>query len=678
MTAAAATATAFSLVALGELHESPTNPRKTFDQKHLEELAANVAKAGVLHPLLVRPIPTALKSGHAYEIVAGHRRARASALAGLDQVPCFVREMTDLEVVETQLIELSQRDDVHPLEEAESYRVMKESPHSLPEAEIAARVGKTAAYVHQRLKLCALVEPARSAYLKGTLSGAIAQLLARIANPKLQAEAAQEVLEGGGYEYANGKNTTLPMSLNRAMEHLREKYTLQLGGAPFDTKDAELVPGAGPCTTCPKRTGNQVELFPDIKSKDVCTDPTCFAAKKAAAWAKTKAEAKEEGKKVLSKSESEKLFPRWGSRELPSDAPYVDLKAKCEEDPKHRTWGQLLGKSAPEKVLAADRDGKVHDLVDKKAAVEALKEAGHNFAAKVSTASRADSGSYHAQQEREAAERKKREQIAAAVANRVVTQMVGDIERGGFAVVALRLMVGDLSKWGNQPLIRRRLGLPGNVQVTDKQAKEVRELADKMDAQQLLALAFESIVCESFYNEWNDDDLKGAAKAWGFDLKKVRKEVEEDLKAAEDGAYDAAVKKVTNAGAANEDATCAKCMCTEDNACEGGCSWVPDATIDGEPVDLCTRCEGYADKLREPDSGAPAKTTSKKGKPKKAAADDAEGKPACLVPNCGRPCAAKGLCPSHYRKARSLKMGDTFTQAQLEELAQDKRRKGSA
>ncbi|MEY2893915.1 MAG: hypothetical protein RJA98_3823, partial [Pseudomonadota bacterium] len=107
-------------IPLDELHDSPTNPRQTFDDASLQELAADIKSIGrVLQPLLVRPRIPALFAGDpsaatGYEIVFGHRRRRGAELAGLSAVACMVRSMTDLEVQRTQISENLQRKDVHP------------------------------------------------------------------------------------------------------------------------------------------------------------------------------------------------------------------------------------------------------------------------------------------------------------------------------------------------------------------------------------------------------------------------------------------------------------------------------------------------------------------------------------------------------------------------------------
>lgn len=255
--------------------ESKTNPRKNFDKTKLQELADSITKRGVLQPILVRPI------AGKYEVVAGHRRFRAAGLAKLEEIPATVQELDDKAVLEIQMIENLQREDLHPLEEAEGYASLLHS-HGYTADELAAKLGKSRGYVYARMKLADLAEPVKKALWDGSLSHSIALLVARIPDKKLQVEAFKEV---AGLRFANGE----PMSYRRASECIQREFMNRLADAPFDTASAQLLPRAGACTTCPMRTGNQVELFADVKNKDICTSPGCYR-EKLAAFLKIKAE----------------------------------------------------------------------------------------------------------------------------------------------------------------------------------------------------------------------------------------------------------------------------------------------------------------------------------------------------------------------------------------------------
>src|SRR5271155_182612 len=113
------TVSAMQDILLTHIQESKTNPRRQFDETKLAELADNIRQHGVLQPVLVRPFPGG-EAEH-YELVAGARRFRASKLAKKESIPACVRELTDTECLELQLIENLQRADVHELDEARGY-----------------------------------------------------------------------------------------------------------------------------------------------------------------------------------------------------------------------------------------------------------------------------------------------------------------------------------------------------------------------------------------------------------------------------------------------------------------------------------------------------------------------------------------------------------------------------
>lgn len=257
------------LLLLSELHESPLNPRKHYDQKSLQELADNIAKVGILSPLLVRPAkPSNRLAVDGYEIGAGHRRYRAARLAKLTEVPVIVRPMDDAAFLELLCIENLQREDLHPMDEAQGFRTLMEKAGYDVDA-VAAKVGKSKSYIYQRLKLADLIDPAKKAFLEEQITAGHAILIARL-QPKDQADA---------LKYCEGNKWNGPASVRDLSQHIQRDIHLDLSGAPWKKDDATLVPAAGPCTTCPKRTGFSPDLFPDITKKDICTDRACFQAK---------------------------------------------------------------------------------------------------------------------------------------------------------------------------------------------------------------------------------------------------------------------------------------------------------------------------------------------------------------------------------------------------------------
>ena len=147
----------FQDISLSRIQESKTNPRRTFDETKLAELAGNIRQHGVLQPILVRPLPGG-EDGF-FELVAGARRYRASQLAKRETIPATVRELTDTECLELQLIENLQRADVHELDEARGYAgLMQLQPNTYTVETLAEKIGRSEKYVYARLRLTHLVE----------------------------------------------------------------------------------------------------------------------------------------------------------------------------------------------------------------------------------------------------------------------------------------------------------------------------------------------------------------------------------------------------------------------------------------------------------------------------------------------------------------------------------------
>jgi ParB/RepB/Spo0J family partition protein len=449
------------------IRRSPHNHRKTFTG--LDELAASIREKGLINPITVRPIAGIADS---FELVAGERRWRAAKIAKLEAIPAIVRELTDKDVLEVQLIENVQRADVHPVEEAEGYEELIEK-HGYDVDAIAAKIGKSRAYVYARLKLCSLAPGPRAAFLEGRLNASIALLIARIADVELQADATREVLgEGGWKDYGEsgvraheltseddkGKRITeaIPLSVREAQVHVQRKYMLRLDTAPFDTTDATLVAKAGSCSACPKRTGNQRELFADVRSADVCTDPACFESKKSADWDRKSAVAAKAGVRVLTEKESaNKVFRSYGDKtEVDYHSPYVDPKDELPYDlqtPKRKKWKDLLGSATPATVLAKDGAGQARTLWDKQSAIATAKKAGTLKEAKAENRARSSGRDpYREQHAKRQAEAKRRQAIAcAAFAKLAASKVVVDAKFWrwlGAAIVEV-LDAEDIRSW---------------------------------------------------------------------------------------------------------------------------------------------------------------------------------------------------------------------------------------
>jgi ParB family chromosome partitioning protein len=252
------------------LAESATNPRKRFDAKSLEELAASFKTQGILAPLLVRELEESK-----YEVVAGARRLRAAKLAELEKLPVRVVKLTDAEAIEAQCVENLQREDIHPLEEALGFKSLLELGEPVYTiGTIASRAGKSEAYVYGRVRLADLIPPVAEAFLKDQITIGHALLIAKLP-PSQQQEAFSAAFRG---LWTSEGNTQVLIPVRELAAWIESNILLQLASAPFDKQDETLVPEAGSCVNCPKRTGFNKLLFPDVR-KDSCTSPDCFRAK---------------------------------------------------------------------------------------------------------------------------------------------------------------------------------------------------------------------------------------------------------------------------------------------------------------------------------------------------------------------------------------------------------------
>lgn len=183
------------LVPITELHESPLNTRKHFDAAKLAELASSMKASGQIAPILARP--SKLPGLEGFEIAAGHRRRRAAIAAGIDSLTVVVRELDDRTFLEILTVDNLQREDVHPLEEAEGYRNLLTIDGYDPK-QIAQRVGKSESYVYDRLKLLQLIPEFQALFFEHRFTLGHAVLLARV-KPSVQRELLEDVDGGGGF-----------------------------------------------------------------------------------------------------------------------------------------------------------------------------------------------------------------------------------------------------------------------------------------------------------------------------------------------------------------------------------------------------------------------------------------------------------------------------------------------
>ena len=179
-----------SMISITELDRNPDQPRRDFDEEALQTLAESIKEAGVLQPLLVVE-----KEGR-YRIVAGERRFRAARIAGLEAVPCIIRDFSPEEQMEAALIENIQREDLNAIEEAAAVRQLMDSCGYTQE-KAAKRLGKSRPAVANLLRLLTLPKDVQDAVSAGKLSAGHARVLAGLENEEIQIALAEKAIREG-------------------------------------------------------------------------------------------------------------------------------------------------------------------------------------------------------------------------------------------------------------------------------------------------------------------------------------------------------------------------------------------------------------------------------------------------------------------------------------------------
>ncbi|MBE6816370.1 MAG: ParB/RepB/Spo0J family partition protein [Ruminococcaceae bacterium] len=177
-----------STLPINDIIPNKDQPRKTFDEAALEELADSIRQHGVLQPLLVRPLTTG-----GYQLVAGERRWRASRMAELKEVPVIVKELDDTEAMQIAIIENLQREDLNPIEEAEGLQALIDKC-GFTQEEAAASVGKSRPAITNALRLLRLPEEVREMTKNGDISAGHARALLAFDSPALMLEVAEQIV----------------------------------------------------------------------------------------------------------------------------------------------------------------------------------------------------------------------------------------------------------------------------------------------------------------------------------------------------------------------------------------------------------------------------------------------------------------------------------------------------
>ena len=576
----------FKFIDIDQLTASATNPRKSFVNQEITDLAKSIGEKGVLQPLLVRKVDSG------FEIIAGERRYRASKIAGLKEIPCIVRNLTDQQILEVQVVENMQRADLSPLEEAQGYSILHET-HGYDWTELAKKIGKSKNYIYSRLKLLSLIPEFQKALMDGAIvnkdekdpddQGQVvvpnfnlswAEQIIRIQDPNDQKKLYQEMKEYYGI-----------MELDEVKTTIEDEYLLQLKKAPFSTKDSKLT--GGPCGECAKRTGANPDLFGELAGKtDSCQDPACWAGKKQQTEENILSKFKKQidaGRKVIIGDAAAEILCNLDNY----SAKYNTLDCQGAKLKGSTTWAQALKGTEYLPIIAVDASGKSTEVVEISAALK--------YVPKDKIQNNSSTGGETPEQtkkrkEKEAAAAKVKELTEKATEEalkQILPELIKkvdslDMNSKGF-ILQLIDYIDDCYGCSKVPEIIAKVAFAnGKVPSLSK----TRQAAD--------AKALKRVVAFQLINDdmdlENNPGLQGLLNLTGL-LEKFKQLIKENIEKA-------SVKK----------GVCKVCGCTEDNACcdkdgETTCSWTDKTET------LCTSCRGKEAKG--------TKEAKKKGKGKK-------------------------------------------------------------
>ena len=535
------------MLLVGSIVASTTNPRKTFKPEPLQELADSIKASGVHQPILVRPLPasrvletaikcsvytwpfatTRMREPIEYELVAGERRWRGCQLAGVAEIPAMIRDLTDAQVLEIQVIENLQREDVTELEEAEGYEVLMRAGN-LNADQVGAKIGKSRSYVYARLKVLDLCTKGRDALREGKIDFSKGLLIARIADEGLQLKA----LEFCSQTTYRGD----PIGYRECAQHVQERYMLKLSSAKFKITDATLVAKAGSCKECPKRTGANPDLFQDV-SADVCTDPTCYRAKEEAHAIAIKRGALERGQQIIEGREAKALMPSSWNSEVKG---YLRLDDKADsptDKPLRKLIGKVMEQQGIQPTLVANphKDGELVAVLSP-GQVEVLLKAADNQEAAAQISRDEAQQARNAQEQAKAGAKRQYEEQWRWNLLEATWKAISDPEVSGASLTetVLRLMALNMAKSHSQDRAKRLCKLLdlGKVAPVEGLLQYIRETGAPGDVLQLL-VCFADVE----YRHWlgpdrANADLMAIAADYSVDVEAVKAQTKANQRAA--------------------------------------------------------------------------------------------------------------------------------------------------
>lgn len=237
---------AFQLISMTQILPSEDQPRKTFNNETIEELANSIREKGVLQPIIVK------KSGeNSYRLVCGERRFRAAIVCGLTEVPAIIKDIAPEDFLEWALIENIQREDLNPLEEADAYQRLVED-RKCSQEEVAKRVGKNRATVANTLRLLRLPEEVKQYLIDGRLSAGHARALLGLLTPEHQRHMAKRIVD------ENLSVRQVEAIVGRSLAHKRKAKTARHLSAEIVDLETRLT----------HFLGTQVKIYPRKNQKE--------------------------------------------------------------------------------------------------------------------------------------------------------------------------------------------------------------------------------------------------------------------------------------------------------------------------------------------------------------------------------------------------------------------------
>jgi hypothetical protein len=332
---------------------------------------------------------------------------------------------------------------------------------------------------------------------------------------KLQADAAKEV---GANEYRDA------MPYRQAKEIIETRFMTKLTKAPFDLKDATLVPKMGACTVCPFRTINMPDYVKG--AADVCTNTVCYNEKVQVSWQRTVKAGSAKGEKPVPQKDQEKMFSY--DNNVIASSGWIDVKEVLYEDPKRRTVDKLVGDDV-EVHLAKDKEGKVHRVVRRAEAMASMRKEGHAFA-----------------QPKPKKSKDPKVEIDGTIKLKTRIAIIGEIsERAGrrdLTSSAARLLARfaiESTYENDVKAVCHRRGLELDVKKKLKPGESAAQLAlvgalEKMNAQEAVGLTLELMLTHlvAMHYEYERDELfLEAVRVYGVDPAAIKTKVGEKVRA---------------------------------------------------------------------------------------------------------------------------------------------------